>query len=152
MLKSFDLDIIKRLCKIFVVATICLVITTIFCYFVHPSFNELKNMGNASEEIGNTKGLEKVWKYIVNNGFRVPLQMFILGLLPIPYLYLINLVVTIIMPGILLGFLLSFDLHKGLIGSIAFIPHYTFEIMGFCILASAVYVKQSHHTSVYQSL
>ena len=57
MLKSFDLDIIKRLCKIFVVATICLVITTIFCYFVHPSFNELKNMG--SEEIGNTKGLEK---------------------------------------------------------------------------------------------
>ena len=109
-------------------------------------------MGNASEEIGNTKGLEKVWKYIVNNGFRVPLQMFILGLLPIPYLYLINLVVTIIMPGILLGFLLSFDLHKGLIGSIAFIPHYTFEIMGFCILASAVYVKQSHHTSVYQSL
>ena len=63
--------------------------------------------------------------------------MFILGLLPIPYLYLINLVVTIIMPGILLGFLLSFDLHKGLIGSIAFIPHYTFEIMGFCILASA---------------
>ena len=42
--------------------------------------------------------------------------MFILALLPIPYLYLINLVVTIIMPGILLGFLLSFDLHKGLIG------------------------------------
>ena len=47
--------------------------------------------------------------------------MFILALLPIPYLYLINLVVTIIMPGILLGFLLSFDLHKGLIGSMAFI-------------------------------
>ena len=59
MLKSFDLDIIKRAIKIFVVATICLVITTIFWYFVHPSFNELKNMGNASEEIGNTKGLEK---------------------------------------------------------------------------------------------
>ena len=104
MLKSFDLEIIKRAVKIFVVATICLIITTIFCYFVHPSFNDLKNMGNASEKIGNTKGLEKVWKYIVNNGFRVPLQMFILALLPIPYLYLINLVVTIIMPGILLGF------------------------------------------------
>ena len=59
MLKSFDLDIIKRAVKIFIVATICLIITTIFCYFVHPSFNELKNMGNASEEIGNTKGLEK---------------------------------------------------------------------------------------------
>ena len=58
MLKSFDLDIIKRAVKS-LVATICLVITTIFCYFVHPSFNELKNMGNASEEIGNTKGLEK---------------------------------------------------------------------------------------------
>lgn len=152
MLKSFDLDIIKRAVKIFVVATICLVITTIFCYFVHPSFNELKNMGNASEEIGNTKGLEKVWKYIVNNGFRVPLQMFILALLPIPYLYLISLVVTIIMPGILLGFLLSFDLHKGLIGSIAFIPHYTFEIMGFCILASALYMLNKAITRRFTNL
>ena len=95
----------------------------------------------------------KSLKYIVNNGFRVPLQMFILALLPIPYLYLINLVVTIIMPGILLGFLLSFDLHKGLIGCIAFIPHYTFEIMGLLYFNKcAVYAKQSHHTSLYQSL
>lgn len=152
MLKSFDLDIIKRAVKIFIVATICLIITTIFCYFVHPSFNELINMGNASEEIGNTKGLEKVWKYIINNGFRVPLQMFILALLPIPYLYLINLVVTIIMPGILLGFLLSFDLHKGLIGCIAFIPHYTFEIMGFCILASALYMFNKAITRRFTNL
>ena len=59
MLKSFDLDIIKRAVKIFVVATICLVITTIFCYFVHPSFNELKNMGNASEKLATLKDLKK---------------------------------------------------------------------------------------------
>ncbi|WP_210135407.1 stage II sporulation protein M [Staphylococcus sp. GDX8P80P] len=152
MLKSFDLDIIKRAIKIFIVATICLIITTIFCYFVHPSLNELKNMGNASEKIGNTKGLEKVWKYIVNNGFRVPLQMFILALLPIPYLYLINLVVTILMPGIMFGFVLSFDLHKGLIGCIAFIPHYTFEVMGFCILASALYMLNKAITRRFTNL
>ena len=78
--------------------------------------------------------------------------MFILALLPIPYLYLINLVVTIIMPGILLGFLLSFDLHKGLIGSMAFIPHYTFEIMGFCILASALYMLNKAITRRFTNL
>lgn len=152
MLKTVDLDIIKRAVKIFIVATICLIITTIFCYFVHPSFNELKNMGNASEKIGNTKGLEKVWKYIVNNGFRVPLQMFILALLPIPYLYLMNLVVTIIMPGIMLGFFLSLDTHKGLIGSIAFIPHYTFEVIGLCILTSALYMLNKAITRRFTNL
>lgn len=152
MLKSFDLDIIKRAIKIFIVATICLIITTIFCYFVHPSLNELKHMGNAREKIGNTKGLEKVWKYIVNNGFRVPLQMFILALLPIPYLYLISLVVTIIMLGIALGFFLSLDLHKGLIGCIATIPHYTFEIMSFCILTSVLYMLNKAITRRFTNL
>ncbi|QUX18035.1 stage II sporulation protein M [Staphylococcus haemolyticus] len=152
MLKSFDLEIIKRAVKIFVVATICLIITTIFCYFVHPSLNELKNMGSGSVKISETKGLKKVWEFIVNNGFKVPLQMFILALLPIPYLYLINLVVTVVLPGIMLGFLLSFDLHKGLIGSIAFIPHYTFEIMGFCILASALYMMNKAITRRFTNL
>lgn len=104
------------------------------------------------KKLATLKDLKKVWKYIVNNGFRVPLQMFILALLPIPYLYLINLVVTIIMPGILLGFLLSFDLHKGLIGSMAFIPHYTFEIMGFCILASALYMLNKAITRRFTNL
>ena len=152
MLKSFDLEIIKRAVKIFVVATICLIITTIFCYFVHPSLNELKNMGSGSDKISETKGLKKVWEFIVNNGFKVPLQMFILALLPIPYLYLINLVVTVVLPGIMLGFLLSFDLHKGLIGSIAFIPHYTFEIMGFCILTSALYMLNKAITRRFTNL
>ena len=59
MLKSFDLDIIKRAVKIFVVATICLVITTIFCYFVHPSFNELKNMGMRVKKLATLKDLKK---------------------------------------------------------------------------------------------
>lgn len=152
MLKSFDLDIIKRAVKIFIVATICLIITTIFCYFVHPSLNELKNMGSGSDKISETKGLKKVWDFIVNNGFKVPLQMFILALLSIPYLYLINLVVTVVLPGIMLGFLLSFDLHKGLIGSIAFIPHYTFEIMGLCILTSALYMLNKAITRRFTNL
>ncbi len=78
--------------------------------------------------------------------------MFILALLPIPYLYLINLVVTILMPGIMFGFLLSFDLHKGLIGCIAFIPHYTFEVMGFCILASALYMLNKAITRRFTNL
>ncbi|MCJ1667059.1 stage II sporulation protein M [Staphylococcus sp. NRL 16/872] len=152
MLKLIDLDIVKRALKIFIVATICLIITTIICYFIHPSFNELKDLGSTSEKISDANGLERVWKYIVNNGFQVPLQMFILALLPIPYLYLINLVVTIILPGIMLGFLINFDMHKGMAGLIAFIPHYTFEIMGFCILASALYLLNKAITRRFTNL
>ena len=64
---------------------------------------------------------------------------------------MINLVVTIIMPGILLGFLLSFDLHKGLIGY-GIYPTYTFEIMGFCILASALYMLNKAITRRFTNL
>ena len=63
MLKSFDLDIIKRAIKIFVVATICLVITTIFWYFVHPSFNELKIWGMRVKKLATLKDLKSLEVY-----------------------------------------------------------------------------------------
>ena len=62
MLKSFDLDIIKRAVKI-IVATICLIITTIFCYFVHPSFNELKNMGMRVKKLATLKDSKSLEVY-----------------------------------------------------------------------------------------
>ena len=35
--------------------------------------------------ISKTNGLIKLWQYIINNGFKVPFQMLILSLIPIPF-------------------------------------------------------------------
>lgn len=56
MRKLVDLDIVKRALKIFIVATICLIITTIICYFLHPSFNDLKDLGSTSEKLVTLMG------------------------------------------------------------------------------------------------
>lgn len=51
-----------------------------------------------------------------------------------------------------LGCFLSLGTHKGLIGCIATIPHYTFEIMGFCILTSALYMLNKAITRRFTNL
>ena len=66
--------------------------------------------------------------------------MFILALIPIPFLYMLNIVISVIIPGIMFGIFLNFDLHKAFTAIIAYIPHYTLEIMAYCILASGLYM------------
>ena len=43
----------------------------------------------------------------------VPLQMFILALIPIQFLYVINIILTVSLPGILFGIGLQADFIKG---------------------------------------
>lgn len=131
----------KRALKIFIIATILLVTVTILAFFFHPTEEFIKQLGNQSpKRVSETTGLEKVWGFIVNNGFSVPLQMVILALIPIPFLYTLNLIVSMIIPGIMLGFLISFDTQKGIAALIAYIPHYTLEIMSQCVLISCLYI------------
>ncbi|MCL9695062.1 hypothetical protein AXF05_01180 [Staphylococcus aureus] len=107
----------------------------------HPSEEFLKQLGSSSpENVSKTHGLKKVWGFIQTNGFHVPIQMLLLALIPIPFLYTINLIVTVIIPGILFGFFIHFDTYKGLTSLIAYIPHYTLEIMSFCIFTSGLYM------------
>lgn len=66
--------------------------------------------------------------------------MLLLALIPIPFLYTLNLIVLLIIPGILFSFFIHFDTYKGLTNLIAYIPHYTLEIMSFCIFISGLYM------------
>ena len=109
--------------------------------FFHPSEEFIKQLGaNSPESVSKTQGLKKVWGFIQNNGFHVPIQMLLLALIPIPFLYTLNLIVSLIIPGILFGFFIHFDTYKGLTSLIAYIPHYTLEIMSFCIFTSGLYM------------
>lgn len=86
-----------------------------------------------------SEGIKKVWSFVVNNGFMVPLQMFILALIPIQFLYLLNIISTVALPGILFGIALQVNSIKGLGIIIATIPHYIFEVFAFCLIAAVLF-------------
>ncbi len=118
-----------------------LLVTIPIALFFHPSEEFIKQLGsNSPESVSKTQGLKKVWGFIQNNGFHVPIQMLLLALIPIPFLYTLNLIVSLIIPGILFGFFIHFDTYKGLTSLIAYIPHYTLEMMSFCIFTSGLYM------------
>lgn len=141
MLNIIERDYYKRTLTIFIMATALLLITIVLAFFFHPSEEFLKQLGNKSpERVSETHGLTKVWGFIQTNAFYVPIQMLLLALIPIPFLYTLNLIITIIIPGILFGFLFNFDTYKGITNLIAYIPHYTLEIMSYCIIISGLYM------------
>lgn len=141
MLNIKDQNYFKRALNFFILSTILLLMTIPIALFFHPSEEFIKQLGsNSPESISKTQGLKKVWGFIQNNGFHVPIQMLLLALIPIPFLYTLNLIVSLIIPGILFGFFIHFDTYKGLTNLIAYIPHYTLEIMSFCIFISGLYM------------
>ncbi|MCH4390557.1 MULTISPECIES: stage II sporulation protein M [Staphylococcus] len=141
MLSIKDQNYFKRALKIFILSTALLLVTIPIALIFHPSEEFIKQLGSSSpESVSKTHGLKKVWGFIQNNAFHVPIQMLLLALIPIPFLYTINLIVSVIIPGILFGFLIHFDTYKGLTSLIAYIPHYTLEIMSFCIFTSGLYM------------
>ncbi|AVQ34694.1 stage II sporulation protein M [Staphylococcus kloosii] len=141
MLYIINNNYLKRALKIFIITTALLLITIFLAYMFHPTEESIKSLGNKTSKIVSEKqGLAKIWGFIQINGFHVPLQMFLLALIPIPFLYTLNLIATIIIPGIMFGFFINFDTHKGLTSFIAYIPHYTLEVMSYCIIVSGLYM------------
>src|SRR5699024_830582 len=81
-----------------------------------------------------------VWDYIKNNGILVPLQMFILAFIPIPFLYMANIVVTTIALGFFIGIALHLDVYHGVALTIASFPHTFVELFAYCVLAALLFV------------
>ncbi|ARF15641.1 hypothetical protein SporoS204_03260 [Sporosarcina ureae] len=131
----------KRAVVFFVIATIMTVLGTVITYFVNPDLKGvMESFGNSSsDQLNEFTGIKKVWAYIVNNGFMVPLQMFVLALIPIQFLYLINVISTAILPGILFGVVLQLDFIKGIEMITSTLPHYFVEIFAFCLFAAVLF-------------
>lgn len=89
--------------------------------------------------VKQSSGLGAVIIYIVNNGFIVPLQMFLLSLIPIHFLYFFNLIYSSILPGIVIGILLKINFYKAIVNIISVFPHTTLEILGFYIFVSVLF-------------
>ncbi|RIO31850.1 stage II sporulation protein M, partial [Staphylococcus pasteuri] len=124
---------------------IIILFTFILAIIFSPSTETIKNLSKGiPDNVANAVGLQKVWEYIINNGFKVPFQMLILAIIPILFLYYLNIIHTAIPPAIALGFVINFDIYKGSMITISSIPHFFVEILAFCVVASGlVKVNQS---------
>lgn len=145
MLKIQDDAYLKRTFKFLFTTLLIFLITLVLAIIFSPSIESLKSATDGTPNtLDKAQGLQKVWQYILNNGFRVPFQMFILALIPIPFLYYLNIITSTVPLGIAFGFVIHFDLFKGSMMSIASTPHAIIEILGFCFIASALFkVNQS---------
>ncbi|WP_410985093.1 stage II sporulation protein M [Bacillus cereus] len=133
--------VFKRAINFFILGVALTVIATIITFVINPDLKEImEGVGNRlPDQVKKSTGIEKVWSYIVNNGFIVPLQMFILALIPIQFLYVINIILTVSLPGILFGIGLQADFKKGFGIIISSIPHYLFEIFALCLFAAILF-------------
>ncbi|MBW4836740.1 MAG: stage II sporulation protein M [Staphylococcaceae bacterium] len=145
MFKIHDNTYIRRTIIFLTTTLIIFLITFILAVIFSPSTETIKNISNSiPKNISNAVGLQKVWEYILNNAFKVPLQMLIFAFIPIPFLYYLNIMNTAIAPAIALGFAINFDIYKGAMMTISSIPHFFVEVLAFCLVASAlVKVNQS---------
>ncbi len=75
----------------------------------------------------------------VHNGITVPMQMVILTLIPIQYMYLLNMILTNLILGVVFGIAVQVDLEVGFQLIISSIPHSVFEIFAYCILATVLF-------------
>ncbi|MFD0769056.1 stage II sporulation protein M [Bacillus sp. CGMCC 1.60114] len=133
--------VFKRAINFFILGVALTVIATIITFIINPDFKEtLEGVGNRiPDQVEKVTGIKKVWAYIVHNGFIVPLQMFILALIPIQFLYVIHIISTVSLPGILFGIVLQADFKKGFGIIISTIPHYLFEVFAYCLFAAILF-------------
>ncbi|UUY68383.1 stage II sporulation protein M [Staphylococcus warneri] len=139
MFKIHDETYIRRTIKFLVTILIIFLVTFILAIIFSPSTETIKNLSKGiPSNVANAVGLEKVWEYILNNGFKVPFQMLILAIIPIPFLYYLNIISTAIPPAIALGFVINYDIYKGTMVTISSIPHFFVEILAFYFVASGL--------------
>ena len=68
------------------IAIIIFLISFVLSIIFSPSLETFKNTANGiSSKLIEAHGMNKVWLYILNNAIKVPFQMFVFSLIPIPF-------------------------------------------------------------------
>lgn len=133
--------ILKRAVKFFLFLSSITVFITLITYILSLDLDLIKifeSVGD-SEQITQLTGIRKVEAFIINNGFKVPLQMLILTLIPIQFLYLLNVFIPSFIIGIAYGAILQIDSTKGLQIIFSSMPYYIIEVFAFCLFAAVLF-------------
>ncbi|MFB4213384.1 stage II sporulation protein M [Shouchella sp. JSM 1781072] len=131
----------KRAGYFFLFTLIVIFITFIVAAFVSPDFESLfGSLASGGSESDHSQW-ERFWLYVVNNGVYVPMQMFLFALIPIPFLYVFNLVSTSISVGLVLYLPMALRSEELVFSDIlmGIVPHIFVEFLGFCLVASLLY-------------
>lgn len=117
------------------ILTVVIVISAVITYIINPNLSDTLNSvsSNVPKSVSQKSGLQLVVAYIFNNGFKVPIGMLILSIIPIRFLYWIQPLFTVILPGILFGIVFRYSLAKGFVILISSLPHMLFEVFAFCV-------------------
>ncbi len=117
------------------ILTVVIVISAVITYIINPNLSDTLNSvsSNVPKSVSQKSGLQLVVAYIFNNGFKVPIGMLILSIIPIRFLYWIQPLFTVILPGILFGIVFRYSLAKGFVILISSFPHMLFEVFAFCV-------------------
>lgn len=139
-MKNLEVSYIKSAFIIYGIMMTVAILTFIISLVFYPSEEIFKDIASKlPSNSAELKGLDKVWMYVVNNGFVVPLQMFILSLIPIPFLYFLNVISTSIITGIIFGFAIHVVPDFGWILVLSSTPQTLIEILAFCFVASGLF-------------
>ena len=117
------------------ILTVVIVISAVITYIINPNLSDTLNSvsSNVPKSVSQKSGLQLVVAYIFNNGFKVPIGMLILSIIPIRFLYWIHPLFTVILPGISFGIVFRYSLAKGFVILISSLPHMLFEVFAFCV-------------------
>lgn len=145
-----------KLFKKFAIFFIVIMVISFFAaYFLKPSVTDFLNLADSDNNLGLSSDRTTAFvQYVINNGVKVPFQMFLLTFIPIPLVYFSPIILTAVLTGIV--FYVPF--MPGLEGKLNLIdimlgtfPHMFIEIFGFLIVACGLYsVNKSIRSKLFR--
>lgn len=131
----------KRAFNFFLFFMAIAVLTGLLVIVINPDLKSLlAGVPTASTEGKRPTGLMLVLEYVFNNGFKVPLGMAVLSLVPIGYLYLFQPSVTTgLLGGLLMGVALNVHSQVAVSLAVSALPHTVTEMYAYAAWASSLF-------------
>jgi uncharacterized membrane protein SpoIIM required for sporulation len=138
MLKDTKELIVKWAC----VTVAILILGFVLAWMIKPDMMGIINWTDKKGFTTNKTQMDKFLQYVFNNGMKVPFQMFILALIPIPFVYYLPVALTAAITGVV--FYLPFapqlqDKVSFLSVFSGVVPHAAIELFAFIVLSAVLY-------------
>lgn len=146
----------KLIIRFSIVTLGIIIIAFVVSSLIQPDISKFINWAD-NKGIGTSKTqLEKFLQYVINNGVKVPLQMFILSLVPIPFIYYLPIALTAAVTGFIFYLPLAPDLQgKITIPEIflGILPHTIIELLAFFVILAVLYrFNQAIRSKVFKKV
>lgn len=130
--REFVYECLKRLRTLIIVMILAGIVT----YLINPNIQELIGSvdGAVSSSIDRTTQWNQFVSYITHNGISVPIQMFLFALIPVPFIYWLQPMLTALLPGILFGIVFRYSVTKGWIIVLSALPHAMLELLAYSVM------------------